>query len=666
MFLSNLLGNLVPPVILIFFGYSFGLMFRRRMGYCSMIDSYFVAVLTATGLIIIPTILWIIINDSSLYQFFTVYTIIVGCICISSVVKNIQIVRSDLQGIYSMARSMINGDLIQRFAVISLIVFACTVIFYLSIVPINVDALYTYLPTALHFIRFGHVYPYADPPAGPLLYAWAYPVTAGLTNEPFRQIPLLFILCGPLLTFALARRFLSKRFSLIALTLFTFSPFLEVGMYLWSWHVDFIAAAFAGLAIYFLLTPRKHQAILVGLSLSLSILTKAPFGLAATTIVVILLLRSTKRKVIDLIAFLSILLFFLVFGLKYSFSLLSSMSPIYIAVPAGLAVVFVLAISFQRSNKISTSINPLVLLLSMSPVMIWVLRQIALGGTPLSLPIFPNQISAADWWNSLISKLSPQSNLTLSTNSILMILYHPLLGLTLLPPLIVGLIYCLKERRTNILFLIVFTYYFIWLSALSSGATYRHLYPVLFFLFPIVSIGFYQITRYFKIQRPSQLLLVLLFFAFIESTQGFAVYLAETSYLPEGLPKWVLSLLASKPPWLNYEDITQIQPFAWVIALTLLVSFVLPLVLGWHAERNSSTGASKTNRIRNRLGVLLHPHRHTYVKLAITTVGLFLFCSSLMIAPLMYSALVSSGGDLSRFSVIESWYKNQKIGRAHV
>jgi hypothetical protein len=642
--IQSVFFELCPAALLFVCGYSLTLPFNHKLNNISLLEKFFIILVMGTCSIIIPTIIWVVFFDTWLPQFFILCSVSFLCVSIYFLKKYSSVVRRDYIEFSTVFRLTAFGSPIEQFALVSLIFFVVKSIFYFSIVPINVNALYFYLPSSLHFVNFSHVYPYADPPVASILYAWSYPITVGFTSEPFRQIPLLFVASFPLLVFAFSKKVLPKKYALIAMILSAFSPFLDMTTYLWPWDTDIIAGCFAILAVYFVLRDFRHHEVFAALALSLAILTKTPFGLAAALIIFILILKNSKRQLLAGICFSLALVLILVIGWVYSFSLVSIANNVFLALFASMIVIGLLIFAFFKS-EVSFRFNIWVFIAFLFPTFVWVGRQVALGGQPLALPVFSSLSSAGvTWWNSLQSQVLASSSSQWNVIEFLMPFYHPLLGLCLLPILLVGMFYAFKRSNLSILFLIFLMYFYVWFSSFSIWAVYRHLYPALFILFPIIGIGYFELAKLLKIQNRLIEFLLIFSLILLESTQDISVYLSSSILASDNAIKWFVSFTTRNPPWFSYDIIKQIPNAISIIACCFFIVIILSLSL--RVKIRNSIFNSRKLHIRRCLKPLT---------LAICCLS----CLSIMIIPITYHAISISHGSLASYNVDASWYKSE-------
>jgi hypothetical protein len=606
----------------------------------SLFDKYLLVLATGIGIIIVPVVFWSIISDSSISDFFIILDIIVVAFFVISISLQMKQVKNDFFTILDFFKKLKKASVIEKFASIAIGFFIIKNVFYLSIVPINVDALYFHLPSALYFIRFGHIFPYADPPVASLLYAWSYPSTNNLIAEPFRQIPLLFIISAPILVYSIAKYFLPKKYSLVTLILFVFSPFMDTAVYLWPWHTDLIAGTLGIMAIYFLIKDFKWHEVFSGLSLCLAILTKTPFGLAAGIVIAVLFLSNSKHKSLNtlIVAFAGFLITFL--GIDYSFSLLSASNNLIFAIIGSVITISILVFSFYRTH-ISLKLNVLAFFLPLSPAIVWVSRQVYLGGQPLALPIFPNQLSGAAWWGSFVSQIQSVSGLHWNVSGLTLLFYHPLLAATLFPLIITGFVYAFKRGSLHFLVTALIVYYFLWFSIFSTGAAYRHLYPLVLMMYPLIGLGFASFIRIFKIRSSKIEFFIIIFLILLECTQSMVIYL-NYSVLSFGPLKSFLHFLTIGSPWLNYDIITG-SLLSLVITFSILVVsiFLVGSLLG---------------RVNLRLPT------NTYLKRSKQIVVFVILCGfsfSLMISPITYLIFTRTNGVPSTYPYVGSWYSSE-------
>jgi hypothetical protein len=652
-FVLDSIISVFPSALLFFSGYSLSLVLRKKCTF-DMIDGYLLSLVFGTALLVVCDIVWVVAIDSLMPQFFVILTLALVCLIVACLLKYRTDFIKDIREVVKAA-SGLSGSILGKLTILSIFLSLIRTFYYLSIVPINVDALYFYLPSALTFLKLGHVFPYADAPVAPFLYSWSYPSTGGLIIEPFRAIPLLFIFSAPILVYAITRLFVSKRYAAISLILFSFSPFLETGTYLWAWQTDFIAGFFAALSVYLLIKPFRFHEAFAGLSLSLSILTKVPFGLPAAFIVLTIYLTRSKRKLISVFFFTAIVLTTLFFGFKYSFSLIAFCSNIYMALLVAAAVIALLFFSFLRTkpipnneywrlsflkDRLTQNVGPCLFLLFLLPVVIWACREVMLGGSPFALPIFPTHAPDVTWWTAFKSQITPASNSPWPIEGILTVFLHPLLGLTLLPFIIIGIFVALKQRRMGILLLSFLLYWFIWFSALSRGAGYRHLYPILFFIYPLSAIGFLSVTKFFKIHNSKKEILLLIILVLFEFSQSISVYFSYVDLNP-GVLKQLLSFLINKP-YLDFTNPIQNSLLVPLLCYGIILCLFVPFAF---------------QKMRYTFKVNVHFSKR--LQKIITFLILTVFLSTLLFVPLNSRVISATDGDPSFYSVVGSWYKSE-------
>lgn len=525
--------------------------------------------------------------------------------------------------------------------------------------PINVDALYFYLPSALHFFKLGTVFPYADPPVAPILYSWSYSTIGAVVPEPFRQIPSLFIISAPLLVFAISRIFFTKKQSLMACVLCIYSPLLDTGTFLWPWHTDFIAGLFAGLAIFFTIKRFKFHEIFAGFCVSLAILTKTPFGLASLIIILVLSINNFKIRFFNLklrifaknkmvlnfkiyvlaYVFLTLLVcFFLFFGIKYSFSIISLITPFIMILFISLGLIIILNFCVSRNNFASKS-NLLHFSLALLPTILWVLRQIMLGGSPLALPIFSTSTPDSDWFGVFKSQILNSSPPSLDFTAIFVPFYHQLLFLVILPILIIGLLFVFKEKKAVSLALSGLMFYFLWICSFSQTASFRHLYPLIFLFYPVAIFGFSKICNLLAVKSSSIKFYIIFLLITIMTLQNSSFYLAFQK-LDKNQFKQLFSIFGLNSPWTRSEVFSFNFSFLVTILLICSVIFIVPII---------------SKKLSKHKKVSIH---RTSVKNIFTLTIIAYYIIFMMIAPMTFK-VNSTEGNITDYKINGSWYRSQ-------
>jgi hypothetical protein len=452
----------------------------------------------------------------------------------------------------------------------------------LLIDPINVDALFLYLPHALHYFQSGGAGISTEPPGAIILFSWPYALSDP-SFEPFRLIPFVFMISMPLFIYVFSKKYLVGNQPLVAFGLSCFAPIVDFGISgptNWAWHSDFIALFFFAIAIFFYLNNKREDNWLAGIALALSIITKPAYGLAAAIIILSIYVVQKQRKHTGLVLFASAILGLTVYSWIGGFSKLAFLASPQLALVGGIAFLFAVTFLFANNNeKITVSSNGRLwkILLCQTIPLLWTIRQVLTGGTPFALPLFPQQLPSVVWWINFSNSIIQGAKQTLNIEALGILLYHPLFDIYLVPFLILGSIVLVLKRKMLIFLLVQF--YYIYVAIMGGLAGVRQLLPVIIFTYPIISIGLTETVHWARGKTSQTVLLTLLIiYASLSVVQQPIFYYYDNLVISKSniIISNIFSLIRTTgPPFLDYFNPFQIGK----IGTIFLASFVLALAL---------------------------------------------------------------------------------------
>jgi hypothetical protein len=661
--ITNVILNFLPPVMIVVSGYALSYFLYKRFDERNLIDKWLISLLIGVSVIVFPSVaLFSALNGSrlrDLYIYLTIFLVVLTCFVIIRYRRKLW--RGMLDS-FCIIRTFAKDDVLAKALILSYFMLCIKIIFTLSIGPINdADPLTQYLPYAKILANYDSItsykVQYPSTGIGTIgLYSWSFAIF-NFSVEPFRLIPIIFMLSWPLLIYAITKHFTNKKYALIAALLSCFSPFFDDRIS-YSFYPDISSATFVILSIYFMsrkIAEENHgrlNDIIIGVALALAFYLKDALGYVGFIILFVMASKAfiRNRFLASIIVFASAFACFLYPALLYNL-----FDPWQSVAIIGLAIVVVLygMPIFERDvksvpysklgfRKILEGFIPL--LITASLCLPWIIMQSLRGVAPLWILLSGSSELLRQFWLPIV----PQSAFILGRYDVFMLFWHPSLAVYLSTVVLIGLILSFFNAQTRKVSFIFLLSYLIFFTLFAYGITYRYLLIASFFIPIIGSFGILAVLNTYvrdKIMPATVFLFTFPFLVFsvfqhrilARADLGFVKYLRITDY--------------------NAGRFSEVTNLDTAIFLGIIFVLLLPaLVFAIKPKLKSSHFFSKRPQIetsvKNKQVIVTARFKQTCVSGLLC--GLFFL---MLVAPSIINAWTETNGNLLAFPYEGSNYK---------